>query len=307
MNIIHMKYAIEVARVGSINKASENLGMAQPNISRAIKDLEADLGITIFDRSAKGMNLTPDGKDFIAYAQKILNQLTDLENMFKGGLPNKQRFSISAPRAGYIADAFANFSHNISKDAAEILLDETSTYNTINKVLSSDCRLGIIRYDEAADKFFREMLEESELEYETIAVFKYTVVASEKSELAKLEKISKADLKSMIQITHTDPYAATLSASDAHNKEDKIENADRCIYLLDSAAQLELLGENSETFMWVSPMPEKLLNRYGLVQIDCEGNEKVYKDVLIYRKGYKMNELDNAFIAELKTAVEKYL
>ena len=67
--------AIEVAKVGSINKASENLGMAQPNISRALKDLEADVGINIFDRSSKGMNLTPEGKEFIAYAQQIIYHL----------------------------------------------------------------------------------------------------------------------------------------------------------------------------------------------------------------------------------------
>ena len=110
MNIIHLKYAIEVAKVGSINKASENLGMAQPNISRAIKDLEADVGIAIFDRSTKGMNLTPEGKEFIAYAQKVLYQLDELENMYKGVAAGRQKFSVSTPRAGYIAEAFSDFS-----------------------------------------------------------------------------------------------------------------------------------------------------------------------------------------------------
>ena len=66
MNILHMKYAVEVAKAGSINKASENLLIAQPNLSRSIKELETDLGISIFDRSAKGMVLTPDGEEFIS-------------------------------------------------------------------------------------------------------------------------------------------------------------------------------------------------------------------------------------------------
>ena len=43
MNILHMKYAVEVARIGSINKASEELLIAQPNLSRSIKELEACL------------------------------------------------------------------------------------------------------------------------------------------------------------------------------------------------------------------------------------------------------------------------
>ena len=70
-----MKYAVEVARLGSLSKAAETLIIAQPNISRSIKDLEADLGITIFNRSAKGMVLTPEGEEFINYAQNILKQI----------------------------------------------------------------------------------------------------------------------------------------------------------------------------------------------------------------------------------------
>ena len=61
MNILHIKYAVEVARLGSLNKAAETLLIAQPNISRSIKELEGDLGITIFNRSAKGIVLTPEG------------------------------------------------------------------------------------------------------------------------------------------------------------------------------------------------------------------------------------------------------
>ena len=62
MNLVHLKYAVEVAETGSINKASEKLYVSQPNLSRAIKELEASLGVTRFDRSAKGMVLTPDGE-----------------------------------------------------------------------------------------------------------------------------------------------------------------------------------------------------------------------------------------------------
>ena len=47
MNILHLKYAVEVEKTRSINKAAENLYMGQPNLSRAIKELEESLGITI--------------------------------------------------------------------------------------------------------------------------------------------------------------------------------------------------------------------------------------------------------------------
>ena len=61
VNILHLKYAVSIADNGSINKAAEEIHVAQPNLSRVIKELEADLGITIFQRSAHGMILTPEG------------------------------------------------------------------------------------------------------------------------------------------------------------------------------------------------------------------------------------------------------
>ena len=120
MNILHMKYAVEIAKVGSINKASETLLMAQPNLSRSIKELEADLGITIFDRTSKGMLLTPEGEEFIGYAKNILRQLDVIEKMYKSGIPAKQKFSISVPRVSYISNAFARFSNSINASSAEI-------------------------------------------------------------------------------------------------------------------------------------------------------------------------------------------
>ena len=58
MNILHLRYAVEVASTGSINKAAENLYMNQPNLSRAIKELEENLGIAIFERTTRGMIVT---------------------------------------------------------------------------------------------------------------------------------------------------------------------------------------------------------------------------------------------------------
>ena len=107
MNITHMKYALEVAKAGSLSRAAETLLIAAPNISRSIKELESDLGITIFERTAKGMHLTPEGEDFVQFAKSILGQIDRMERYYKDGAPHKQHFSISVPRACYIAEAFA--------------------------------------------------------------------------------------------------------------------------------------------------------------------------------------------------------
>ena len=171
MNILHMKYAVEVAQAGSLGKASESLLIAIPNISRSIKELEADLGITIFDRTAKGMYLTPEGEEFISFAKGILGQIDQVEKFYKNGSPKKQKFSISVPRACYISEAFAEFSTSLTKDAAEIFYKETNSQRTINNLLNHDYKLGIIRYAENYDKFFKAMLEEKGLSYEMVTEF----------------------------------------------------------------------------------------------------------------------------------------
>ncbi len=109
MNLMHLKYAAEIAKTGSLNKAAESLYMGQPNLSRAIKELEANLGSTIFERSPKGMVLTQDGEVFLGYANRILSQIDEIESIYKSNGPSKQKFSISVPRAGYISDAFVRF------------------------------------------------------------------------------------------------------------------------------------------------------------------------------------------------------
>ena len=76
---------------------------------------------------------------------------------------------------------------------------------------------------------------------------------------------------------------------------------------MDTAAQLELLSENKDTFMWISPAPKKLLDRYGLVQKPCAEDNRRYKDVLIYRKDYKMTELDKRFIELVKKSAKECL
>ena len=298
MNMLHIKYAVEVARVGSLNKAAQNLIIAQPNLSRSIKELEGDLGIKIFDRSSKGMVLTPEGEEFISYAKEIVKQIDQVEMMYRNGIQKKQRFSVSVPRACYISEAFTEFTKKLNHDPAELFYKETNTQRTIHNVLEKDYKLGIIRYAENYDKYFKTMLEEKGLVYELISQFSYSLIMSREHPLADKEDIAFDDLCSFIEIAHADPYIPSLSLSKTIRDEIP-DNVARKIYIFERASQFDLLSENHETFMWVSSAPEKVLKRYDLVQRKCTENTRVYKDVLIYHEEYKLTPLDKQFITEL--------
>ena len=306
MNILHMKYAVEVARLGSLNKAAETLMVAQPNISRSIKELETDLGITIFSRSVKGMVLTPDGEEFLDYARDILHRIEKVEQSYRDGSHKKRKFSISVPRACYISDALAEFSKNIGDTDVEIYYKETNSKKTINKILTNEYKLGIIRYADTYDKYYKTMLEEKGLVYELVAEFSYVLIMSRDNPLAKKETITYGDLSPYIEIAHADPYVPTLSMSKVF-REELPDNIGQRIFVFERASQFDLLSENPKTFMWVSPVPEKLLERYNLVQRVCEGNKKAYKDILIRHKGYKLTKLDKEFITTLCESRGKYI
>ena len=306
INILHVKYAAEVARLGSLNKAAETLMIAQPNLSRSIKELEADLGITIFKRSVKGMVLTPDGEEFMDYARDILNRIDKIEQSYKDGSHKKRKFSISAPRACYISAALTEFSKNIGDSDVEIYYKETNSKKTIKKLLENEYKLGIIRYSENYDKYYNSMLEEKGLAYELVAEFSYVLLMSRDNPLASKEKITYNDLSSYIEIAHADPYVPTLSMSKVF-REELPDNIGQRIFVFERASQYNLLSENPKTFMWVSPASEQILDRYGLVQRVCEGNKKIYKDVLIYHKGYKLTRLDKDFIAALCESRKKLI
>ncbi len=299
MNVLHMKYAVEVARIGSINKASEELYIAQPNLSRSIKELESDLGITIFNRTSKGMYLTPEGESFIKYAKKALNQIDEIEKVFKSGGAVRKHFSITVPRASYISDAFAIFTKTLENTPTEVFYMEGNSSKAINNILSSDYKLGIIRYAGDYDRYYKEYLEEKGLAYEIVAEFEYLLVMSKDNPLADKEDIMFDDLSPYVEISHGDPDLPSMPFSAAVKKEETPEKVSRHIYLFERASQFELLTENPETFMWVSPLPQKLLDRYGLIQKKCSYNDKVYKDVLIRKKDYVLSDLDKNFITEL--------
>lgn len=296
---MHLKYAVEVAETGSINKAAEKLYIGQPNLSRAIKELEATLGVAVFERCPKGMIPTAEGETFLKYAKTILKQVDEVEGMFKNGNVQKKRFSLSAPRASYVADAFARFSNVlINESDVEVLYKETNSSRTLKNVQQDDYKLGIIRYAEDYDMHYKNLLDDKDFEYEVITTFSYELLVSEESELAKKDNISFGDLHDYIEIAHADPFVPSLSLAQV-KKYELSDDIRKRIFVFERASQFEILSQNPDTFMWVSHISESLLKRYGLTQKKCKENTKIYKDVLIRKKGYKLTELDSLFITEL--------
>lgn len=299
MNVLFLKYAVEVANAGSINKAAEKLCVSQPNLSRAIKELEKELSVTIFERTSYGITLTESGEKLVSYGRKILKELDDVENMFTSSTSEKKQFSISVPRASYIGEAIAKFSLAVlPEEEFEIFYKETNASRAIKNILEQNYRLGIIRYAEKYERSYKELLEEKGLVGETVTEFCYNLVMNKNCPMAELDDITFSDLENYVEIAHADPFVPSIPLS-VVRKEELPDNILRRIFVFERASQLEIMSKNEETFMWSSPLPKETLERFGLVQKKCSENDKIYKDVLIRKKDYKLSKLDSLFITEL--------
>lgn len=306
MNILHLKYAVEVAKTNSISKAAENLYMGQPNLSRAIKELEESLGIVIFDRTTKGISVTPDGEEFLQYARRIIREVDEIEDLYKNARTKKQRFSACVPRASYISFAFAEFAKHIDANTpCDIFYKETNSMRTISNVAKEEYNLGIVRYQSIYEPYFEQKFTEKNLTSRLLCEFSYVLLVSEKSPLAAKKCISPKDLEPFIEISHADPYVPSLPLIDAR-KAELSEYVDKHIFVFERGSQFRLLESVPDTFMWVSPVPEDLLKKYHLVQIPAE-SPKMHRDVLIHRDDYKLTAIDNRFIEEVIAAKRKIL
>ncbi|MDI9488300.1 MAG: LysR family transcriptional regulator, partial [Bacillota bacterium] len=215
MNLLHLKYAVEVAKTKSINQAAKNLYMNQPNLSRAIKELEDSLGVNLFRRTSKGIIVTPQGEEFLVHARNILDQVDEIEAMYKQGKSSKQRFSISVPRATYISAAFAEFIKLIDQTKPiDIFYKETNSIRAIQNILQSNYQLAIIRYQEVFDRYYETTFNENGLSYELINEFSYCILMSKGNPLSYKKVLEASDLEDGVEIAYGDPYVPALSATE---------------------------------------------------------------------------------------------
>lgn len=292
MNTLYLKYVLEVEQSGSISQAAQNLFMAQPNLSKAIKDLEAELGYAIFHRTSSGVTVTEKGTEFLYHARKMMEQITEIEKLSKRMDVQSRQFKISIPRGSYIANGVTSFVADLQiNQGMDITINETNALQTINNVADRGYNMGIIRYQLSDEEVFKSRLKNNKLEQETLWEFEYVLVMSKEHPLATKDKICVEDLQDYMKITHGDIEIPHTQTDEAEGDK----SPHKMIYVYERGSQFDLLANVPTTYMWVSPIPNSYLEKNGLVQRACKAKNNRYKDVLIYRQDYKLGEYDKLF------------
>ncbi len=275
--------------------------MNQPNLSKAIKELESSLNMTIFQRTSKGVVPTAQGQEFLDSARHIVQQIEELEDRYRSEEKRKVAFSVSVPRASYITYAFADFANSLSSMGEyELNFMETNSMEAIQNISRKGYTMGIIRYQSEYDSYFQKMLQEKRLQSELLWEFEYQALMPMRNQLASKQKISLEDLVPLTEIIHGD-WDVPFIPSDGQEQLLSVPNQKKKVYVYERGSQFDLLQSIPDSFMWVSPIPEQLLQRYQLVQLSCsEMAGRPFRDVLISPQGYRFSNVEKGFIQRVK-------
>jgi DNA-binding transcriptional LysR family regulator len=237
--------------------------------------------------------------EFLAYARKILEEMTQIHKLSDGENPERQDFSISIPRGSYIAEGFTQFAGELDfEKEININLHETSSMQTVDDVVNGKFNMGIIRCQTIYENYYLDFLGDKNLDHDQIWEFEYLALMSKNNVLAQAEEVQFCSLKSYIEITHGDTVVPYLHAAELRYPSPDAVPKKR-IYLYERCNQFDLLSSLHTTYMWVSPVPDKFLKLYGLVQRKCAFPNNKYKDMLIYPRGYTFTSLDKKFIDKI--------
>lgn len=194
MTLQQLRYLIAIAEHGSMNSAAQALYVSQSNLSCAIKDLESELGITIFTRSNRGVTLTNDGTELLGYARQVIEQADMLEARYTKGDHGTLRLAVSTQHYHFSLQAFINVTETIDEDKYDLVLREAPTHEIIEDVRTFRSEIGIIYLDDFNRRVLTHALDEAELSFTPLFDAQAHVFVSENHPLASLSRVRPEDL-----------------------------------------------------------------------------------------------------------------
>lgn len=195
MRIKQLDYIVKIVELGSVNEAAKHLFITQPSLSNAVKELEQEMGIQIFQRTQKGMVLTTEGTEFLSYARQILEQVELMEGKYKGTETRRRLFSVSAQHYAFAVHAFVQLIKSYEKNEYEFTFRETQTNNIIEDVSTFQSELGILYLNTFNEKVIRKLLKEKQLTFHSLFTARPHVFVSKKNPLVGKKSVTLNDLE----------------------------------------------------------------------------------------------------------------
>ncbi|GBG07588.1 LysR family transcriptional regulator [Paenibacillus sp. MY03] len=298
MTLQQLKYVIEVASRGSINEAAKRLFISQPSLSNAIKELELEMGISIFERTNKGITLSKEGVEFLSYARQVVEQAELLESRYLNAKPSPQHFSVSTQHYAFAVNAFVSLVREHGHEEYELMLRETKTYEIIEDVKTMRSEIGILYLNDFNRGVIDKLLKSANLQFTSLFTAMPHVFISIHNPLARQKVVTIDELQDY-------PYLSFDQGeyNSFHFSEEILSTLSRkkSITVNDRATLFNLLiGLNGYTIST------------GVLSSDLNGNEiipvplaidEVINVGWIAQKNMPLSVLGAAYIEALKEAV----
>ncbi|WP_392566034.1 LysR family transcriptional regulator [Utexia brackfieldae] len=301
MTLQQLRYIIEIARYGSINEAAKKLFITQPSLSTAVKELEAELDITIFLRSSKGVALSAEGIEFVGYARQVLEQSALLEQRYRHKKLTKNLCSISTQHYAFAVNAFVNLIKNNHTDEYEFTLRETRTHDIITDVATLKSEIGIIYLNEFNQKVMQRILREHHLTFTPLFQANPHVFISKNNPLAKqscvtLNELADYPYLSFEQGHYNSFYFSEEILSTVYHK--------KSIFVSDRATLFNLLiGLNGYTIS--TGVLNSDLNGSEIVAVPLAVSEKILVGWIATSKA-QLSQTAKQYIDELERLIMQY-
>ncbi len=194
MTLQQIHYIIAISENGSLNKASEVLYVAQPSLSGSVKELERELGITIFHRSGRGVTLTSEGADFLSYARELYRQYETILEKYSDGSNIKKRFAVSAQHYSFAVKSFVELVKTLDTKEYELAVREVRTQKVIDDVCKLKSEIGVLYMSDFNAPLLTKLFRTNGLEFHELIECEAYVYIWKKHPLAKNRTIRFSEL-----------------------------------------------------------------------------------------------------------------
>lgn len=194
MTLQQIYYVITISEYGSMNKAAEALFISQPTLTSAVKELEREIGITLFQRTGKGAVLTAGGEDFLIYARQLYQQYELIESRYSNKTNIKRKFGISSQHYSFAVKAFVETVKKFDTLNYEFAMRECKTADVISDVSTLKSEIGILYLNDFNRKVLNKIFSDNQLEFHKLINCKAYVYIWKNHPLAKKKSITFANL-----------------------------------------------------------------------------------------------------------------
>ena len=206
MNTQHLQYLIEIERTRSVSQAAENLFIGQPNLSRILHEMEANLGFKIFERTSKGVRSTERGAIFLQHAKSIIRELERIDALGPRH-PVENRLRICIPRAAFILDLTADYLNTLPVDQnLDSVVRECHARQAIEMLENGEVEVGIIRFRSEYRDYFEEQSVSRGFGFQILSRYRYQLLLPKTHALAEKQLITGQDLAGLPEIVHGDTF-----------------------------------------------------------------------------------------------------